>query len=102
MAVPTTRAEFKEYCLRKLGKPVLEINVDDDQISDCIDDGLQYFQERHYDGVIRMYLKYQFTEQDIARFKSSNYRQHDIRQICNNGGKCNWCNSNLSDRRSFY
>ena len=78
MAKPSSRDELKEYCLRKLGKPVLEINVDDDQISDCIDDGLQYFQERHYDGVIRMYLKYQFTDQDIARFKSSNKQITDV------------------------
>lgn len=78
MAKPSSRDELKEYCLRKLGKPVLEINVDDDQISDCIDDGLQYFQERHFDGVIRMYLKYQFTEEDIARFKSSNRQITDV------------------------
>lgn len=78
MAKPSSRDELKEYCLRKLGKPVLEINVDDDQISDCIDDGIQYFQERHYDGVMRMYLKYQFTDQDIARFKSSNKNIVDV------------------------
>lgn len=78
MAKPSSRDELKEYCLRKLGKPVLEINVDDDQISDCIDDGLQYFQERHYDGVIRMYLKYKFTDEDIARFKSSNKQLTDV------------------------
>ena len=78
MAKPNSREELKEYCLRKLGKPVLEINVDDDQISDCIDDGLQYFQERHFDGVMRMYLKYQFTDEDIARFKSSNTQITDV------------------------
>jgi hypothetical protein len=78
MAKPNSRDELKEYCLRQLGKPVLEINVDDDQISDRIDEGLQYFQERHYDGVIRMYLKYQFTDQDIARFKSSNRKITDV------------------------
>ena len=51
MAKPTTRLEFKNYCLRQLGAPVLEINVDDDQVDDLIDDALQLFNERHFDGV---------------------------------------------------
>ncbi|BCU94565.1 MAG: hypothetical protein CM15mV5_2330 [uncultured marine virus] len=51
MAQPTTKAELKDYCLRRLGAPVLEINVDDDQIDDLIDDAIQLFQERHFDGV---------------------------------------------------
>jgi hypothetical protein len=71
MAKPSTRHELKEYCLRKLGHPVLEINVDDDQIDDLIDDALQYYQEYHYDGVERMYLKHQFTAEDVERFNSS-------------------------------
>ena len=50
MASPTTRQELIDYCLRRLGAPVLEINVDDDQIDDLVDDAVQYFQERHYDG----------------------------------------------------
>ena len=56
MAQPSTREELKQYCLRRLGKPVLEINVDDDQIDDLIDDAIQLFQERHFDGVERMFL----------------------------------------------
>ncbi len=72
MAAPSTKAEFKEYCLRQLGAPVLEINVDDDQIDDRIDDALQYFRERHYDGSERMYLKHQFTEDDVTRFQTEN------------------------------
>ena len=72
MAAPSTKAEFKEYCLRQLGAPVLEINVDDDQIDDRIDDALQYFRERHYDGSERMYLKHQFTEDDVTRFQTQN------------------------------
>jgi hypothetical protein len=67
MAKPTTRQQLIDYCLRRLGAPVLEINVDDDQIDDLVDDALQYFQERHFDGVERMYLKYKFTEEDINR-----------------------------------
>jgi hypothetical protein len=67
MAKPTTRQEHIDYCLRKLGYPVLEINVDDDQIDDLVDDALQLFNERHFDGVERMYLKYKLTQDDIDR-----------------------------------
>lgn len=70
MASPTTRQELIDYCLRRLGAPVLEINVDDDQIDDLVDDAIQYFQERHYDGSERMYLKYQITQDDIDRGKA--------------------------------
>jgi hypothetical protein len=69
VAQPSSRQELIEYCLRRLGAPVLEINVDEDQIDDLVDDALQYFQERHFDGVERMYLKYQMTQQDIDRGK---------------------------------
>ena len=72
MAAPSTKAEFKDYCLRQLGAPVLEINLDDDQIDDRIDDALQYFHERHYDGSERMYLKHQFTDDDVTRFTTEN------------------------------
>ena len=61
MAQPSSRAELKEYCLKQLGKPVLEINVDDDQIDNLIDDAIQYFHERHYDGIERVYLKHKLT-----------------------------------------
>lgn len=71
MASPTTRQELIDYCLRRLGAPVLEINVDDDQIDDLVDDAVQYFQERHYDGSERMYLKYQITQDDIDRGRAS-------------------------------
>lgn len=67
MAKPSSRQELIDYCLRRLGYPVLEINVDDDQISDLVDDAIQYFQERHYDGVERMYLKYKITEEERNR-----------------------------------
>lgn len=67
MAKPTTRQELVEYALRRLGAPVLEINVADEQLDDILDDTIQYFQERHYDGVIRTYLKYELTEDDVNR-----------------------------------
>ncbi len=67
MAKPASRAQLVDYCLRKLGAPVLEINLDDDQIDDAVDDALQLFQERHFDGVERMYLKYKITQDDIDR-----------------------------------
>ena len=57
MAQPASRNELKEYCLRQLGAPVLEINLADEQCQDLIDDAVQHFQERHYDGIARMYLK---------------------------------------------
>ena len=67
MAVPSTKATFKEYCLRALGKPVIDINVDDDQVDDRIDEAVQYFAQYHVDGVERMYLKYLVTDADITR-----------------------------------
>jgi len=70
MAKPTTRQELKDYCLRQLGAPVLEVNVDDDQVEDLVDDALQLFNERHFDGVERMYLKYKLTQDDIDRGKA--------------------------------
>lgn len=62
--VPTNRAEFTEFCLRKLGKPVIEINVDDDQVSDRIDEALRYYWDYHFDGSEKTYYKYAVTEQD--------------------------------------
>ena len=67
MSKPTSRQELIDYCLRRLGAPVLEINLADDQIDDLVDDALQYFQERHFDGIERMYLKYKITQQDLDR-----------------------------------
>ena len=67
MAVPSTKSTLKEYCLRALGKPVIDINVDDDQVDDRIDEAVQYFCQYHTDGVERMYLKYLVTADDITR-----------------------------------
>ena len=67
MAQPASRNELKEYCLRQLGAPVLEINLADEQCQDLIDDAIQFFQERHLDGVLNTYLKYKITQDDIDR-----------------------------------
>ena len=67
MATPATRETLKQYALRALGKPVIEINVDDDQLEDRLDEALQYFSQYHYDGIKRAYLKYQYTSADKAR-----------------------------------
>ena len=75
MAQPTTKAELKDYCLRRLGAPVLEINVDNDQIDDLIDDAIQLFQERHFDGVERMFLKHKLTASDVAKFRGLDQEQ---------------------------
>jgi hypothetical protein len=66
MAVPATRDQFKEYCLRKLGKPVIEINVDDDQVDDRVDEALRYFWDYHFDGSDKTYFKYKITQTDIV------------------------------------
>ena len=71
MAEPSSRQELKDYCLRRLGHPVLEINVDDDQLDDLIDDAFQYYRERHFDGVEQMYLKHEITADDVTRFDSA-------------------------------
>ena len=70
MAQPTNRQELVDYCLRQLGAPVLEVNVAEEQIDDLVDDAIQYFQERHFDGVEKVYLKYQITQDDIDRGKA--------------------------------
>ena len=64
MAIPTSRAEFKAYCLRKLGAPVIEINVDDDQVEDRIDEALRYYWDYHFDGSDKVYYKHQITSTD--------------------------------------
>ena len=70
MAQPSTRSELITYAKRQLGAPVLEINVADEQVEDLLDDAIQYFQERHFDGVYPTFLKYEITEDDIKRGRS--------------------------------
>ena len=64
MAVPSSRATFKEFCLRRIGKPVIEINVDDDQVEDRIDEALQFYWDYHYDGTERVFYKWQVSQDD--------------------------------------
>ena len=70
MSQPASRSELITYCKRQLGAPVLEINVADEQVEDLLDDAVQYFQERHFDGVYPTFLKYKLTEDDIKRGRS--------------------------------
>ena len=67
MAQPSSRDGLIDYAKRQLGFPVLEINVADEQFSDLLDDAVQVYQERHYDGIVRMYLKYEITQDDVDR-----------------------------------
>ena len=67
MAKPASRTDLINYCKRQLGAPVLEINVADEQIDDLVDDALQMFHERDYDGSIQTFLKYKITQADIDR-----------------------------------
>ena len=67
MAAPATRKQFKEYCLRRLGWPVIEINVDDDQIEDRIDDALSFWSDYHYDGTEKLYMKHRISQEDLDR-----------------------------------
>ena len=62
---PASRIELKEYCLRALGKPVIQINVEDDQLEDRLEEGLQMYQEFHADATIKTYLKHEISQTDI-------------------------------------
>ena len=65
MNIITTRNDFKTYCLRRLGFPVIDINVDDDQVEDRIDDALQYWQDYHFDGLQKFYYIKPITQTDV-------------------------------------
>jgi hypothetical protein len=65
MAIPTTRDGFKQLCLRQLGAPVIDINVSEEQVDDCVDLALRYWQDYHMDGTDKQYYKYKITSQDI-------------------------------------
>ena len=78
MAQPSTRSELITYAKRQLGAPVLEINVADEQVEDLLDDAIQYFQERHFDGVYPSFLKYKLTEDDITRGRARDGQTDNI------------------------
>ena len=65
MATINSREDFKQYCLRRLGAPVIDINVDDDQLEDRIDDAIQYWQDYHFDGMQKVYYIHKVTQTDI-------------------------------------
>ena len=66
MAVPNTRESFKNYCLRRLGEPVIDVNVDDEQVEDRIDEALKYYQDYHFDGTERVLIKHEVTSTDVS------------------------------------
>ena len=66
MAVPSSREAFKSYCLRRLGEPVIDVNVDDEQVEDRIDEALKYYQDYHFDGTERVLIKHVVTATDVT------------------------------------
>ena len=88
MAAPNSKATLKEYCLRSLGKPVIEINVDDDQVDDRLDEALQYFAEFHMDGVERLYLKHQITAAEKTRAVTNT--TESITDVVDNSISASW------------
>ena len=86
MAKPSSRQELIDYCLRQLGEPVLEVNVDEDQIEDAVDDAIQFFHERHFDGVEKMYLKHKLTQDMIDAARSETVASTGISSSIFNGG----------------
>ena len=70
MTQPSSRQGLIDYSLRKLGYPVVEINVDDDQIDDLVDDAIQYFNERHYDGIEKVFLKHQLSQNELNTIRT--------------------------------
>jgi hypothetical protein len=71
MASPSSRAELITYCKRQLGEPVLQVNIDDEQVNNVIDDTFQFFQENCYNGMERAYLYHEITADDKTRFAAS-------------------------------
>jgi hypothetical protein len=71
MATVTSRTTLKEYCLRRLGAPVIEVNVAESQVDDAVDYTLEKFAQFGYDGVTRMYLKHEVTQEEVDRALSS-------------------------------
>ena len=89
MANPNTREDLKQYALRALGHPVIEINADDDQLEDRLDESLQYFAQYHYDAIRRTYLKYEYTAADKARILG-----HDSETATKNSVNTTWREQN--------
>ena len=84
MASPSSRAELITYCKRNLGEPVLQVNIDDEQVNNVIDDTFQFFQENCYNGMERAYLYHAISADDITRFGES------VTKSVTDGGTTNW------------
>lgn len=95
MAKPNSKASFKEYIKRRLGAPVLEINVDDDQFDDRIDEAMQYFQEYHYDGSIKTYLKHELTSDNLTQMKTN------TSMVSNPAGTHDYSNTAFKEQQNY-
>ena len=95
MATPNSKATFKEYIKRKLGAPVLEINVDDDQFEDRMDEAIQWFQEYHYDGSIKTYLKHELTESNLTQMKT------DTSMTSSPAGTHDYSNTSFKEQQNY-
>lgn len=96
MAKPKSREAFKQYCLRNLGSPVIDINADDEQLEDRIDEALQYYRDYHFDGTIHSYLKHQITSVDVTnKYLPISDNVHGIVKIFSIGGSNGGSSSNL-------
>ena len=90
MALPVSRQEFKDYCLRRLGYPVIDINVDEQQVQDRIDDALAYYRDYHYDGTEHLYLAHKITASDITnRYITIDESVQSVTSIFSTGGNSN-------------
>lgn len=100
MALPTNRAQFRELCLRRLGKGVIEINVDPDQVEDRIDEALDYWQQFHHDATMRVYMKHQLTQTDIDNgYIPMNQDVIGVTRVFKAGGSSGSGNINMFDLR---
>ena len=95
MATPNSKATFKEYIKRKLGAPVLEINVDDDQFEDRMDEAIQWFQEYHYDGSLKTYLKHELTESNLTQMKT------DTSMTSSPAGTHDYSNTSFKEQQNY-
>ena len=78
---PANRDEFKQYCLRRLGAPLLEINVAEEQIEDCVEMALQYYRDYHFDGTEKVYLAHQVTQRLFQQTRDPTARHSSLRQF---------------------
>lgn len=98
--IPNSRETFKEHCLRRLGAPVIHINVDDDQVEDRIDEALNYWQEFHSDATTRIYLQHPVTATDISnKYITANNDVIHVNKVFPATGSSGGGNINMFDYR---